>query len=297
MAGPGWPWPLKTIFTFLNRVSMPPWLTALLVLVIMSAFGAYIVTEGFATANSICRTNLSTCQKACSSSDSACLTKCSDLATECFSNAVVAESIAITGDKQGSYRNSTLQYIASNFPGMLGSGTSNGYMSWITSQGSSTSIPVYNTDLSRVYRPSFPVSPPYVSTRSPSPSASPSATASASPSASASTSPTSDWDRNRDRYITGWPRQYHSLQEEGSYDSQLPLEGSYVVQVKKWKPHETPTPEPAGVTVSAPTDDETVASEIRTSAYPSASLQQLIRDDVKDTVDALFRNPYEILYT
>jgi hypothetical protein len=107
----------------------------------------------------------------------------------------------------------------------------------------------------------------------------------------------SDWDRNRDRYITGWPQQYHSLQEEGSYDSQLPLEGSYVVQVKKWKPHETPIQEPPGVTVSAPTDDDTEASEIRTSTYPSASLQQLIRDDVKETVDALFRNPYEIMYT
>jgi len=125
------------------------------------------------------------------------------------------------------------------------------------------------------------------------------------------TTPTSSpWDANRSTYTSGWPQQTHQLENDGSYDSSIPLEGSYIVQVKKWKPHETPTQDAPGVTVSAPTDEGTDAEEIRTSTRPSlldqvrgdgeelpASLQQLIRRDVQYTIDAIFKNQYEIQYT
>ena len=108
----------------------------------------------------------------------------------------------------------------------------------------------------------------------------------------------SDWDANRDKHTSGWKRQSHDLlQTDDSYDDSMPLEGSYVVQVKKWKPHETPTEEPKGLSANAPTDEGTLASEITSSAYPSASLQQMIREDVKEAVDSIFKNQYEIQYS
>jgi hypothetical protein len=188
---------------------------------------------------------------------------------------------------------------------------SNGYMQWTNSAGSSTSIPVYNTDLSRVYRGtpgswSNTTSWPNDFTRSWS-NKSPS-----SSSSSPTSSPTSSaWNANTSTYTSGWPAQKYNLESEGSYDSNIPLEGSYVVQVKKWKPHEIPTQESPGLTVTAPTDEGTDAEDIRTSTNHSsllqqvrsdgeelpASLQQLIREDVKDTMNGIFRNQYEIHYT
>jgi len=297
----------------------------------MSALGAYMIygIEGFYdTANTTCKKNFQACQNACGSSNQACWSGCSKAYTTCLSQAVNAESVVVTGGLQGGYMDSILKYVAQNNPEMLGE-RETGDMSWKTANGSRTSIPRYSTDLTALYDTSYnngsliaTASPSvasatksaYVATAtatatpsvsatksasvSPSvtPSVSPSVSATPSPSTSTSTSSTA-WDKNRDTYSSGWPSQnYNSLQTDGAYDSNIGLEGSYNVQIKKWKPHEIPTPEVVR-TVSAPTDEGTVASQIRHDSYPTPSLQQLIREDAKDTVDGIFRNQYEIKYS
>ena len=186
----------------------------------------------------------------------------------------------------------------------------------MNSAGSSTSFSVYNTDLSRSYRGvsgSWSNDPTWSNDFVRSwPSKSPSSSSSKSPATTTLATPTSSaWDANKGTYTSGWPQQTFNLENDGSYDSSIPLEGSYIIQVKKWKPHEIPTQDAPGVTVTAPTDEGTDAEEIRTSTYTSslldqvrgdgeelpASLQQLIRADVKDTMDGIFRNQYEIQYT
>jgi hypothetical protein len=100
------------------------------------------------------------------------------------------------------------------------------------------------------------------------------------------------------------------------------MEGSYIVNVKRWKPHETPIEEAPGLKGRAPTDEGTEAAEINdtrpsltqmvrddsfpsdsfpsdsfpSDSFPSDSLQQLINEDVKNTVNGLFKNQYEIQY-
>jgi hypothetical protein len=304
---------------------MPRWVTALIVLVLVVAFGTCIIycIEGFDTSATECKKELSKCQNACKTNDGACFDKCSDIATKCYSNAVAAATIVNSGPLNKPFTNSTLRWVGSTAPGMLGTGSmSNGIMTWINSAGSSTSIPIYNTDLSRVYRNTAGSSsntwPMFTTTATPSTTATktPSATPTATTTATATPTPTqslfdlSSWDVNRDWYSSGWPTQKPKVGDDDSYDPSLPLEGSYIIQVKKWKPHEIPTEEKAGVTVTAPTDSGTEAEEIRTSTMPSLttnvrgeddelapSLKQLIRDDVKYTIDALFKNEYEIQYT
>ena len=278
---------------------MPPWITALLVLGIVCFLGAYIVTEGFSstssstpttTSTTACKQKYQTCRKECSSTDAACFAKCSETATACYSNAVAAATIANTGSLQGSYMNSALRWAEAN--GILGNRTpisSNGYLYWTQRSGSTTSIPTYQTYLSGLF-----------GSPSPSPSPSPSASPSPSPSSSPSPSPTSNappnaWDRNRSHYSSGWPDQEPNV--DGSYDPNAPLEGSYIVQIKKWKPHEIPTEPSPGVTIHAPTDEGTEAAQIYSSSYPKESLQQLIRDDVAETIDDIFTNQYEIKYS
>jgi hypothetical protein len=278
---------------------MPPWITAFLVLVIVCSLGAYIVTEGFSTSSSsspsttsstACKQKYQTCRKECKETDSACFTKCSAKATECFSNAVAAATIVNTGSLQGPYNNAALRWAAEN--GLLGNGSnisSNGYMYWTQRSGSTTSIPTYQTYMSGRFGSPSPSS---------SPSPTPSKTPSPSPSPTATPSPPSKpnaWDRNRNRYSSGWPDQEPNV--DGSYDPSLPFEGAYVVQIKKWKPHEIPTEPSPGVTINAPTDEGTEASEIISSSYPKESLQQLIREDVSETIDDIFTNQYEIKYS
>jgi hypothetical protein len=307
---------------------MPPWVTAFLVLVLVVAFGTCVIycTEGFQTSETKCKEELSKCQKACGSNDGACFEKCSITATKCYSDAVAAATIANSGSLNKPFTNSTLSWVGSTAPGMLGTGSmSNGIMSWTNSAGSSTSIPVYNTDLSRVYRntaglwsntwPMFTTKTPTVTpSATPTPSKTPSATPSTTASQTASPTPKqslfdlSSWDVNKDWYSSGWPTQKPKVDSDDSYDPSLPLEGSYIIQVKKWKPHEIPTEE-KGVTVTAPTDTGTEAEEIRSTTTSvttnvrgeddelAPSLKQLIRDDVKYTIDALFKNEYEIQYT
>jgi len=278
---------------------MPPWLSAFLVLCIVVAFGTYVIygTEGFVTAQLQCKLDKATCENKCGTSNAPCFTACGDAATKCYATAVSAATVANTSSLQGPFMNSAMRWADSTMLGNRGNAASNGNMYWTTSAGSSTSIPVYSTDVSRVYRgtPSSWLTIPS-SSKTPSSSSSSSSSSSTPSSSSSSSSPSSPWDGNRDRYFTGWPQQYHSLENEGSYDSSLPLHGSYTRYVKRWKPHEFPTEELPGVTVNAPTDEGTMAADLRDSVL-TPSLQQLIRDDAQDTVDGLFRNQYEIQYT
>ena len=318
---------------------MPPWLTALLVLFLISGLGAYMVyREGFVTAETECKNTFNSCTAACSPTNGACLTDCGTVQTKCLSNAVAAATIANTGALNGPFMNSSMAWAASLGSGMLGNTSntrSNGYMPWSNSAGSSTSIPTYNaTDTSRVYRqtgwdssiwgprsPSSTAQAPTTktpttqapTTKTPTTQA---ATAQA-PTAQAPTTqaPTSDWDGNRDKYTTGWPQQNNTLQNDNddSYDANSPTEGSYVVSVKRWKPHETPTQQAPAVKANAPTDAGTKADELRdqipslqqnvrndvyiTDDIVPNSIRGLINEDVKDTMDALFRNQYEITYS
>ena len=294
---------------------MPPWITALLALLLISALGAYIVygAEGFITAETACKTTFNACAAACSSSNGMCLKECGDAQTKCLSDAVAAATVANTASLNGPYRDANLAWAASLGSGALGNGSndsSNGYMQWKNSAGSSTSISVYGTDVSRVYRPTGWDSSLWGGSNlwGSSPS---STTSSTKPSKTPT--PASDWDGNRNTYTTGWRHPTFDLQDDASYDANAPVEGSYIVNVKRWKPHETPTQEAPGVTVDAPTDAGTQADTLK-NTIPSLtqnirndipllddivpeSLQQLIRDDVKDTMDALFRNQYEIKYS
>ena len=128
--------------------------------------------------------------------------------------------------------------------------------------------------------------------RSPSPSPSPSTSRKATPSVKTS----SPWDANRSPYSSGWPQASPATEADDSYDATIPLEGSYTVSIKKWKPHETPVAEPGGLKINAPTDAGTQASTIVSSAPHAPSLQQMIRDDVDVTMEGIFSSPYEIQY-
>ena len=263
---------------------MPPWITALLALLIVTAFGAYVVfgEEGFDTARTLCNKTFSTCTGACSSTDSACRTKCGEEQTKCLSNAVAAATVLTDGPLNRPYMTSNMAWAAALGSGLLGNSNASPYMQWKTSAGSSTAIPSYSTDISRVYRPTAS------NYTFPSPISSP-------------------WDGNRDRYVTGWPQQTFDLENEDSYDATAPSESSYFPNVRRWKPHEVPMQEAPGLRASAPTDAGTMADDLR-DEIPSLqqnvrddidtnTLQGLIREDVKETIDALFKNHYEIKYT
>ena len=275
---------------------MPPWLSAFLVLCIVVAFGTYVIygTEGFVTAELQCRLNKATCENKCGSSNAACFTACGDVATKCYATAVAAATVANTSSLQGPFMNSAMRWADSNMLGNRANDASNGSMYWTTSAGNSTSIPVYSTDLSTVYH-GTPSSWSTIPSSSKTPSST-SSTPSTPSTPSTSSTPSSPWDGNRDRYSSGWPPQYHSLENDGSYDSSFSLQGLYAPSVTKLKPHEFPKEELPGVTVDAPTDQGTMAADLRDSVL-TPSLQQLIRDDAQDTVDSLFRNQYEIQYT
>ncbi len=233
---------------------MPQWFTAFLGLVVMCALGVYMVhgMEGF-TAKTACNTALASCQKACT--DATCFKKCLDTNTKCLANAVAAQTVAITSNKQGSYINSNLAWAKAQDPSLGVSGLAD---------GSSVPIPKYSSSIASLTAPS------------PSPSPSPSA---------------QTWDANRTTYTSGWKQASPAPHADDSYEA-IPVQASYTPSVKKWKPHDTPTQEPTGVTINAPTDAGTFAS----SVTPMPSLQQLIRKDAKDTVVAIF-NEYEIQYS
>ena len=269
---------------------MPPWLSAFLVLCIVVAFGTYVIygTEGFVTAQLQCKLDKATCENKCGSSNAACFTACGDVATKCYATAVAAATVANTSSLQGPFMNSAMRWADSNMLGNRGNAASNGNMYWTTSGGNSTSIPVYSTDLSRVYH-GTPSSWSNLSWQSNTPS-------SKTPTPTNSSTPSSPWDGNRDTYFTGWPQQKPKVENDGSYDSSLPRQGSYTPMVRTVKPHEFPIHELPGVTVDAPTDEGTLAADLRDSVL-SSSLQQLIRDDAQDTIDMIFRNYYEIQYT
>jgi hypothetical protein len=332
---------------------MPSWLTALLALIIVSSFGAYMVyvKEGFDTSRTICNNTYNTCVRACSPTDSgACLRACGDSNTKCLANAAAAATVINTGPLNRPYTNTNMAWEASLGYGLLGNSnaSSNGYMEWRNPAGSSTSISVYNTDTTRMYRPSgwdsamlgsnvwgrssLPSPSSTQSTSSSSSTQSPSSTSTQSPSSTQSTSsssstqspsststqspsstPSTSWDMNRNRYTTGWPQQSFNLEVDDSYDPNSPVEGSYVVNVKRWKPHDTPIEEARGVRVDAPTDSGSEADSLRDSIpslqqmvrgnvfvrddIVSDTLRELIKEDVKDTMDGIFRNQYEIKYT
>lgn len=269
-------------------------------LVLLAAFGAYVVNEGFDTARTSCIRTYNTCFSACTSSDSTCIQKCGDAQTTCLRNAAGAVSVANTDPLNRGYTSTNMRWASSVAPGAQGNSSnasSNGYMAWTNSAGSSTSIPRYSTDLSTVYRPS--VLSNLTTTLS-----------STTPKSSAT--PPSNWDENKDKYFTGWPQQTFNLQEDGSYDLSSPTEGSYLVNVKRWKPHETPTQESPGLRAYAPTDEGTEAEDLKdtrpslaqmvrddsfpSNSFPSDSLQQLISEDVKNTLSGIFKNQYEIQY-
>ena len=299
---------------------MPPWLTAFLVLILMSGLGAYMVygIEGFYdTANTTCKKNFQACQNACGSSNKACFSGCSEPYEICLAKAANAASVAVTGNLQGRYMDSILKYVQSNNPDMLGSNDAassakswwpllqTGNVAYSTDKKAldilygSNASPGSDSDYSSIYN-----SMSNAKSNSASSSSSSSSSnityiygSSSSSSSNSKTTNHSAWDKNRDTYHSGWPSQkYNSLHTDGAYDSDIGLEGSYNVQIKKWKPHEIPTPEVVR-NVSAPTDEGTVASQIRHDSYPTPSLQQLIREDAKDTVDGIFRNQYEIKYS
>ena len=264
---------------------MPEWLTALLVLIILCGVGAYMIEGFFDTAETVCNTTYTTCVSACSGSSYAtCFKACGDAKTTCSKKAVAAASVAISGNLQKSYKDANLTWAGEQDSSLLGTSSSSTFnIDWANNPTGSALNTAYSAALSNIFGGS--------SSKSPSSSPSPSPT-------SQTASPPSKWDANRDKYTSGWKTQSHDLlQTDDSYDDSMPLEGSYVVQVKKWKPHETPTEEPKGLSANAPTDEGTLASEITSSAYPSASLQQMIREDVKETVDSIFKNQYEIQYS
>ena len=267
---------------------MPPWVTALVVLVLITGLGAYIITEGFATAQTTCRSEYSKCFSACSGSDLTCIKKCGDTQTSCLSAAVSAASVANTGPMNTGYANSRTRWAASVAPG---------------AQGNSNATHWYDS----FYRSTLAL-PSVSSTPVPGSNATPvSTTTPGSTTPGSTASPVSGWDGNRDMYSTGWPQQIFSLQDDGAYDSNAPVEGSYLVNVRRWKPHETPTQETPGLRANAPTDEGTGAAElkdtipslqqmVRDDSLPSESLQELISEDVKNTVNGLFKNQYEIQY-
>lgn len=275
---------------------MPPWLTALLVLVLISGLGAYMVyREGFESASMTCKTTFNACTAACSPTSGGCLQTCGDARDACVQRAVAAATVANTGALNKPFMNASMRWAASQTPGALGNGDAT---YWYQSAYGSNSNPTTGTisNVSKVSKTPTPVTK--------TPSLSPSTTA---------PSPSSAWDGNRDKYTTGWPQQNVVLQNDDSYDANAPMEGSYVVNVKRWKPHETPTQQAPGLTVNAPTDAGTQADELRgqlpslqqnvrddvyiTDDIVPDSIRGLIREDVKDTMDALFRNQYEIQYS
>lgn len=272
---------------------MPPWLTALLVLVLISGLGAYIIYgEGFETAEMTCKTTFNACASACSPTNGGCLQTCGDAKTACLQRAVAAATVANTSALNGPYMDANMRWAASQSPGSLGNGDAT---YWYQSAYGSSSSPRSGSTVSKT------PSPASTSTKTPS------------PSTTTTASPSSDWDGNRNKYTTGWPPQNHSLENDDSYDANAPMEGSYVVNVKRWKPHETPTQESPGLGVSAPTDAGTQADELRgqlpslqqnvrddvyiTDDIVPDSIRGLIKEDVKDAMDALFRNQYEIQYS
>jgi hypothetical protein len=290
-------------------VTMPPWLTALLVLVLISGLGAYMVyREGFETASTKCKNTFNTCVSACSPTNGACLTTCGEARTKCLSDAVAAATIINTDELNRPYTNANMAWAASLGSGMLGN-RSNSNMTWSNSAGSSTSISRYNTsNISTVYRPtgwdstiSSPRSPSSI-TQQPTTIQTPT-----------TQTPSSAWDGNRDRYTTGWNYPTFDLQDAYSYDANAPSESSYDAYVKRWKPHETPTQQAPGLKANAPTDAGTQADQLKdqlpslqqnirddiyvTDDIVPDSIRGLIREDVKDTIDALFRNQYEIQYS
>lgn len=282
---------------------MPAWITALISLILITTLGAYMVyAEGFETAQLSCRKTFNTCAAACARTDGACLTLCGEAQTKCMSNAVAAATVVNDGPLNRPFTNTNMAWAASLGSGLLGSSSRSSYMPWTTSGGSSTAIPSYTTDTSRTYRPvgwdagaladsNVWGSRGQSSTKGAAP---PAANATAASPANATS-----WDANR----SSFPQQ--TIHYDGSYDPDAPIEGSYVVNVKRWKPHETPTQEPPGLTVDAPTDAGTeaegrgipsVTQYIRNDIV-SDSLKDLIREDVKDTMNSLFRNQYEIQYS
>ena len=284
---------------------MPPWVTALISLIIITVLGTYMVYgEGFETAELTCRKTYNTCIAACSRNDSACTTLCGEAQTKCMSNAVAAATVINDGPLNRPFTNSSMAWAASLGSGLLGNSNTSGYMPWTTSAGSSTAISSYTTDTSRVYRPMGWDSGALGDSNvwgSRGQSSSKTATPAASTATPATpATPTSSWDTNRNTF----PQQ--TLHYDGSYDPDAPIEGSYVVNVKRWKPHETPTQDPPGLTINAPTDAGTEAERrdpipsvtqyIRNDIVPD-SLKDLINQDVKDTMNSLFRNQYEIQYS
>jgi hypothetical protein len=271
---------------------MPPWVTALLVLVLISGLGAYIVLqEGFETAEMKCKTTFNTCVAACSSTNGGCLQTCGDAKTTCLQKAVAAATIANTDPLNGPFMNSSMAWAAAQTPGALGNGDPTyWYKSAYGSSSASGSVSNTTQTVSK----------------------NPSATLSTSTNNTSHT-PSSPWDSNRNTYTSGWPEQNHDLQDDDSYDANAPVEGSYVVNVKRWKPHETPTQQAPGLKANAPTDAGTQADELRdhlpslqqnvrsdvyvTDDIVPNSIRGLIDEDVKDTMDALFRNQYEIQYS
>ena len=245
------------------------------------------LVEGF-TARTDCKTALAKCQAGCT--NASCFQGCMTTNTACLAKATAAESVAVTNNLQR-----TSVAVNNSSPMKVGGSVVPNYSQYLAA------APVWNGTYS--YASSSPSSP----SASPSPSSSPSASASpsSSPSASASPSPSSKtpsvtpsspWDANKTPYTSGWPQASPATQDDDSYDANIPLEGSYTVSIKKWKPHETPVAEPAGLKINAPTDAGTQASTIVSSAPHAPSLQQLIRDDVDVTMEGIFSSPYEIQY-
>lgn len=286
---------------------MPPWVTALISLILITTLGAYIVygtgAEGFETAQLACRKTFNTCAAACARTDGACLTLCGEAQTKCMSNAVAAATVINDGPLNRPYTNTNMAWAASLGSGLLGSSSRSSYMPWTTSGGSSTAISSYTTDTSRTYRPvgwdagALGDSNVWGSRGQGSTKAAAPVTATPAPAAPANAT---SWDTNRKTF----PQQ--TIHYDGSYDPDAPIEGSYVVNVKRWKPHETPTQEPPGLTINAPTDVGTEAegrdhipsiTQYIRNDIVSDSLKDLIREDVKDTMNSLFMNQYEIQYS
>ena len=230
------------------------------------------LVEGF-TARTDCKTALAKCQAGCT--NASCFQGCMTTNTACLAKATAAQSVAVTNNLQR-----TSVAVNNSSPMKVGGSVVPNYSQYLAA------APVWNGTYS--YASSSP---------SASPSSSPSASASPSPSSKTpSVTPSSAWDANKTPYTSGWPQASPATQDDDSYDANIPLEGSYTVSIKKWKPHETPVAEPAGLKINAPTDAGTQASTIVSSAPHAPSLQQLIRDDVDVTMEGIFSSPYEIQY-
>lgn len=93
----------------------------------------------------------------------------------------------------------------------------------------------------------------------------------------------------------------YSLPPQSGLQALLNKQAPYTPNPIVIKPHETPKVEPPSLTASVTTDRGTQAEKILQDSIFTPSLRQQIRDDVSGTIEDVFDegflNPYEVTYT